>query len=224
MPIGNHIRNLRWARRLKQGELAHRAGIAQNTLSQIELGKTTPSVPTLEKIARGLSLDLSELLEEPVLAGNGEALQETGSADVHGLFDERQTETDWREAYDNSQRFRRADAKERLRERLELWEAARDEGASDELRRRLLDEVGLILDEANEVVGKLLENAGDGMDGMAKPSPEGTPNAYWTEVQKADTLYRELRAMVEGMGLSVRSKTPSDTARARRHELKALAR
>jgi transcriptional regulator with XRE-family HTH domain len=67
MPIGDHIRDLRWARRLKQGELADRAGIAQNTLSQIELGKTTPSVPTLEKIARALSLDLSELLlEEPV--------------------------------------------------------------------------------------------------------------------------------------------------------------
>src|SRR5215212_2913270 len=67
MPIGDHIRDLRWGRRLKQGELAQRAGIAQNTLSQIELGKTTPSVPTLEKIARGLNLDLSELLlEEPV--------------------------------------------------------------------------------------------------------------------------------------------------------------
>jgi transcriptional regulator with XRE-family HTH domain len=67
MPIGDHIRDLRWSRRLKQGELADRAGIAQNTLSQIELGKTTPSVRTLEKIARALNLDLSELLlEEPV--------------------------------------------------------------------------------------------------------------------------------------------------------------
>jgi hypothetical protein len=37
-----------------------------------------------------------------------------------------------------------------------------------------------------------------------------------------DTLYRDLLAMVEGAGLSVRSKTPSDTARARQHELEAL--
>jgi transcriptional regulator with XRE-family HTH domain len=74
LPIGDHIRDLRWDRRLKQGELAHRAGIAQNTLSQIELGKTTPSVPTLEKIARGLNVDLSELLlEEPVFAEKAEA-------------------------------------------------------------------------------------------------------------------------------------------------------
>lgn len=62
MPIGDHIRNLRWDSHLTQGELAQRAGIAQNTLSQIELGKTTPSVPTLEKIGRGLNLELSELL------------------------------------------------------------------------------------------------------------------------------------------------------------------
>jgi transcriptional regulator with XRE-family HTH domain len=73
MSIGNRIRDLRWDRRLKQGELARRAGIAQNTLSRIELGETTPSVPTLEKIARGLSMNVSDLLEEPVAAGKTEA-------------------------------------------------------------------------------------------------------------------------------------------------------
>ena len=73
MSIGNRIRDLRWDRRLKQGELARRAGIAQNTLSRIELGETTPSVPTLKKIARGLSMDVSDLLEEPVAAGKTEA-------------------------------------------------------------------------------------------------------------------------------------------------------
>jgi transcriptional regulator with XRE-family HTH domain len=64
MSIGERIRDLRWDRRLKQGELARRAGIAQNTLSQIELGHATPSIPTLEKIARGLHAEPSELLEE----------------------------------------------------------------------------------------------------------------------------------------------------------------
>jgi hypothetical protein len=127
----------------------------------------------------------------------------------------------WRQAFSNSLLFR-TDAKERLRERLELWEAARDEEASDEMRRRLLDQVGLVLDEAGEVLSKLLANLNDGLNHMAEPSPEGTPNAYWSEVQKVDTLYRDLLAMVEGAGLSVRSKTPSDTARARQHELEAL--
>jgi transcriptional regulator with XRE-family HTH domain len=65
MAIGDHIRDLRWEARLKQVELARRAGIAQNTLSQIELGHQVPSVATLEKISRGLGVDLSELLKEP---------------------------------------------------------------------------------------------------------------------------------------------------------------
>src|SRR5829696_252159 len=64
MSIGDRIRHLRWDARLNQGELAHRAGIAQNTLSLIELGKTNASVPTLEKISRGLGIELSELLGE----------------------------------------------------------------------------------------------------------------------------------------------------------------
>jgi transcriptional regulator with XRE-family HTH domain len=128
----------------------------------------------------------------------------------------------WQEAFDNSLRVR-ADAKENLRERLESWEAAREEGAGEEIRRELLDEVGRILDETNEAVGKLLENVSDGLDGMADPSPEGTPNAYWEEVRKIDTLYRELVAMVRDAGLSVRSKTPRDAVRTRHHELEALA-
>ena len=76
MAIGEHIRDLRWDAHLKQVELARRAGIAQNTLSQIELGNTVPSVATLEKIAHGLGVDLSELLKEPAPKGN--APQESG--------------------------------------------------------------------------------------------------------------------------------------------------
>jgi hypothetical protein len=124
----------------------------------------------------------------------------------------------WRQAFDNSLRFR-AHAKERLRERLSLWEAARNEGASDEKRRRLLDEVGLILDQANEVLRKLQENLGEGLDHMEEPGP----NPYWEEVREADTIYRELLAMVEDAGLSVRTAKMSSTARLRQHKLEALA-
>ena len=175
-------------------ELEAASGVGASTISKIERGVSRPQATTLHKLAEALGVSEVDLFEGG-----------------------------WREAFDNSLRFR-ADAKERLQERLELWEAARDEGASDELRRRLLDEVAPVLDEANEALGKLLENVNDGLNHMAEPSPEGTPNAYWEEVRKIDTLYRELRAMVEGAGLSVRSKTPNNTARARHHELEALAR
>jgi transcriptional regulator with XRE-family HTH domain len=191
------VRELRIARSragMTLMELEAASGVGASTISKIERGVSQPQATTLHKLAEALGVSVADLF------GEG-----------------------WREAFDNSLRFR-ADAKERLRERLELWEAARDEGASVELRRRLLDEVALVLDEAGEALTKLLENVNDGLDGMAKPSPEGTPNTYWEEVRKIDTLYRELLVMVEGVGLSVRSKTPSDIARARHHELEALAR
>jgi hypothetical protein len=127
----------------------------------------------------------------------------------------------WRQAIDDSLSFR-VRAKERLREQLSLWEAARDEGAGEAERRELLDEVGLVLDESGEVLRKLQEHLSEGLNYMAEPSPGGTLNPYWEEVREADRLYRELLQMVEGAGLSVRSKTPSDTARARQHELEAL--
>jgi transcriptional regulator with XRE-family HTH domain len=192
--LAERLRVLRAQRGMTLVEAAERTGVGRDTLSDLERGRRHPTVPTLAKIAQGYGVPVEDLLE------------------------------DWRQAYDNSRRFR-ADAKERLREHLELWEAARAEGDSDELRRRLLDEVGQILDEAkNEVLGKLLENVNDGLNHMAKPSPEGTPNAYWEEVRKIDTLYHELRAMVEGAGLFVRAKTPSDTVQGRRYELEAVAR
>jgi transcriptional regulator with XRE-family HTH domain len=65
MSVGSRIRDLRIDRRLGQGDLARRAGIAQNTLSLIELGQRSPTVTTLEKIARGLGVQPAELLERP---------------------------------------------------------------------------------------------------------------------------------------------------------------
>jgi transcriptional regulator with XRE-family HTH domain len=191
------VRELRIARSrvgMTLMELEAASGVGASTISKIERGVSRPQAATLHKLAKALGVSEADLFEGG-----------------------------WREAFDNSLRVR-ADAKERLREHLESWEAAREEGVSDEGRRGLLDEVGRILDEANEAVGKLLENVSDGLDGMAAPSPEGTPNAYWEEVRKIDTLYRELVAMVRDAGLSVRSKTPRDAARARHHELEALAR
>jgi len=170
------------------GELAAKSGVARNTISRIERGVVEPQAGTLQKLAEALGVSVADLLGE-----------------------------DWRRAFENSQRFRMT-AEERLEERLSLWEMARDEGASEQLRRRLLDEVGLILDEATEALRKLQENLSEGLNHMSKPGP----NPYWEEVRKIDTLYRELLAMVGGAGLSVRPKTPSNTARLPQHELEAL--
>src|SRR5215210_7014739 len=94
-------------------ELEAVSGVGASTISKIERGVSRPQATTLHKLAEALGVSEADLF------GGG-----------------------WREAFDNSLRVR-ADAKERLRERLELWEEAREEGgAGDERRRELLDEVG----------------------------------------------------------------------------------
>jgi transcriptional regulator with XRE-family HTH domain len=203
--LGERLRILRKARGLSQEAVARRAEIGLRAYGDLERGRASdPHYSTLEGIAYALNTTVAELVsEEPELVGTreGEASQEAGPADVHRLFAVHQTKTDWREAVDSSQRFR-SRAKERLEEQLSLWQAARNEWASDKKRRRLLDEVGLILDEADEVLRKLLENLGEGLDRIAEPGPY----PYWTECQEADTLYHELFELVGEAGLSVRLK------------------
>jgi transcriptional regulator with XRE-family HTH domain len=65
MSIGARIRDLRWDARLSQGELARRAGIAQNTLSLAELEKSTPSIATLAALANALGVTVDELVRDP---------------------------------------------------------------------------------------------------------------------------------------------------------------
>ena len=156
-------------------------------------------MPTLAKIAKGYGVPVEDLLEEPVPLVK--APREARLADVHRLFDERQTRADWREAVSSSRRFR-SRAKERLREQVLLWEAARDEGSSGEERREFLDTMGRILDGASEVLRQLQDNLADGLNHVGEPGP----HFYWEEVREADTLYRELLGMVGEAGLSVHPK------------------
>lgn len=183
------LRDIREQAGYSQQELANDSGVSQHTISEIELGRRKPQGRTLRKLAEALDISVADLL------GEG-----------------------WQQAFENSLRFRVL-AKGRLRGWLSLWEAARDDGADDEERRRLLDEVGLVLDEANEVLRKLLQNLGEGLDHLEEPGP----NPYWEEVREADTLYRELLAMVEDAGLSVRPATMTNVARLHLHKLEALA-
>ncbi|MBO0995396.1 helix-turn-helix domain-containing protein [Bacillus sp. SD088] len=68
MNIGKRIRNLRESKKLKATELARKAFISQPYLSDIEKGKTQPSIDTLKAICNALEIsigdffgDLSEL-------------------------------------------------------------------------------------------------------------------------------------------------------------------
>lgn len=61
--LGNRIRALRKIKGVSQLELAYGMDMSMNTISGIELGKISPKIDTLRKIAIKLDVDLTELFE-----------------------------------------------------------------------------------------------------------------------------------------------------------------
>ena len=62
MPIGEFIKHTRKAIGITQKELALRAGISYQQLSQYERGVRSPGPNTLEKIVAGMDFDLTEFM------------------------------------------------------------------------------------------------------------------------------------------------------------------
>ena len=63
--LGQSIRALREERRLSLRELARRVGVSPSFVSQIELGKASPSVGTLYSLLSVLGTTLDDLIGEP---------------------------------------------------------------------------------------------------------------------------------------------------------------
>lgn len=57
--LAMEIRALREARGLSQRELAERVGTTQSAIARLEGGNISPSLPTLDKIAEALDVELS---------------------------------------------------------------------------------------------------------------------------------------------------------------------
>lgn len=62
--VGENLARLRTERNLSLGQLAERAGISKVMLSQIEKGEANPSINTIWKIAAGLKVSYTALLEQ----------------------------------------------------------------------------------------------------------------------------------------------------------------
>lgn len=60
--FGATVRRLRRQHRLSQEVLADLAGINRSYLGEVERGQVTPSLETIEKIARALGRPLAELI------------------------------------------------------------------------------------------------------------------------------------------------------------------
>ena len=61
--LGGRIKSLRAERGLQQRQLAEKAGMTPSTVSQIESGRLTPSLPTLGKLAGALGVPIASLFE-----------------------------------------------------------------------------------------------------------------------------------------------------------------
>lgn len=58
------INEIRKTKKITQAQLAERAGVDRHHISDIENGKMSPTVKTLEKIARALGVQTIELIGE----------------------------------------------------------------------------------------------------------------------------------------------------------------
>ena len=64
MLIGDHLRALREAKHLSQGDIEKRSGLKRSYVSRVEGGHTVPAVETLERWARALDVPLYQLFYE----------------------------------------------------------------------------------------------------------------------------------------------------------------
>lgn len=62
--VGGNLQRLRHDRGLTQEELAHKADIHQTYLSGVEVGRRNPSIQVLERIAKGLGVDIGALFDK----------------------------------------------------------------------------------------------------------------------------------------------------------------
>ncbi|WP_410171519.1 helix-turn-helix domain-containing protein [Clostridium tyrobutyricum] len=60
--IGEKIKEERIKKGLKQYELAEKAGISNTYLSDLEVGRTAPSIKTLDKLSKVLEVDIKIFL------------------------------------------------------------------------------------------------------------------------------------------------------------------
>ena len=85
LQLGPRIRALRQARNVTLRELATRAGVTESFLSQVEREVTSPSIASVQRIARALDLAIAELFTEEAPRGHVVRRAERRRIDYPGL-------------------------------------------------------------------------------------------------------------------------------------------
>jgi transcriptional regulator with XRE-family HTH domain len=173
-------------------ELAERAGVSRDTISNAEKGRHGLQATTLFKVARALGKTPSELLaEEEKLAPKAPRRSPYEPTLLNGLEEERPA--GWENAVSNARQLREH-GREHLVELLAWWRESKDREEDPAERRPYLDEMGGLLQEAYDATRMLLQ-------AMSSQSIAD----QWPELQKADRFYVELWHLVQSAGLSIRT-------------------
>lgn len=62
--LGKKIKDIRLSKRVSLRDLAKHTGLTRSFLSQVERGKSSPSIASLERVARAFNIHLSHFFEE----------------------------------------------------------------------------------------------------------------------------------------------------------------
>ncbi|WP_022669000.1 helix-turn-helix domain-containing protein [Desulfospira joergensenii] len=65
--IANNLQSVREARKLSLDKLSELTGVSKSMLRQIETGKSSPTIATIWKIANGLKVSFTSLLQKPTV-------------------------------------------------------------------------------------------------------------------------------------------------------------
>jgi excisionase family DNA binding protein len=138
---------------------------------------------------------IKEVVKESVVRPKAPAPPSQPSFDNH-LRAEEQTEelgTKWEAAVSSARQLRER-AQARVEELLAAWQTSKDREEDPAERRRYLDEMGELLQEAYDARPTLFEATS--WERLAD---------QWPEIQAADRFYNELWRLVEAAGLSIRT-------------------
>lgn len=61
--LGENIRRIRTSKGISQGEIARRLEVDKGFVSNIENGKTNPTLATIAKLAKALNVSVGELMK-----------------------------------------------------------------------------------------------------------------------------------------------------------------
>lgn len=61
--LGNNLKRIRTEKRITQGDIVRTLGVSRSFISNIENGKTNPTLSTISKLAKALGVSSDELLK-----------------------------------------------------------------------------------------------------------------------------------------------------------------